>query len=49
MRRNNVGAGLVPAQGDHTVRAALAWLPGQANTGGTPVRDGKGRPYDEAL
>ncbi len=32
-----VGAGLAPAQGDHTVRAA--------NTGGTPVRDGKGRPY----
>jgi hydroxymethylglutaryl-CoA reductase len=32
-----VGAGLVPTQGDHTVRAA--------NTGGTPVRDGKGRPY----
>jgi len=32
----------------HTVRAALAWPPGQANTGGiseailwTPVRDGK--------
>jgi aspartyl-tRNA(Asn)/glutamyl-tRNA(Gln) amidotransferase subunit B len=42
-----------PAPGDHTVRlhlrrckrAAAAWLPGQANTGGTPVRDGKGRPY----
>jgi hypothetical protein len=22
-------------------RATLAWPPGQANTGGTPVRDGK--------
>ena len=34
--------------GRHTARAALAWPPGQANTDGTPVRDGKALPLRAA-
>jgi len=34
--------------GRHTARAALAWPGGQANTNGTPVRDGKALPLRAA-
>jgi len=44
-----VGAGPDNASwGRHTARAALAWPPGQANTDGTPVRDGKALPRGAA-